>query len=248
MSYYSYNGPLDKEKNIKVDRKIICRLFNQPIVIGSGVAKLRKGSQTGEVLEEFSSDSNKVSASAYELALFPEKTLPYDTEIFLTLDDGFVVAERTGQKCDFLNETSKITFSFTTEKEPVVVSETIDIIGTELEGGIVVAEIGGRYLVASPKSSELIIPWEEKEKVITHTENITGKTGWFIPSLNLLMNSNINIKNILLRNTNDSQNIFLTSDENINGAYAVDLDNLIPKTVDKNIPYKVHTFKFLEVN
>jgi hypothetical protein len=231
MKTYLFTGPLDKEKNVKVDKKEITRLFNQPILLGtSGVARLRKGSQTGEILEEFDIHSGKVSASGSELVLFPEKTLPYETEIFLTLDDGFVVAKSSGEKCNFLNETSDVTFSFTTE----------DPIGKSLEGGIILAKSGGNYLIVSPKKAEISLFWEEKEKSIAHTEEITGTSGWFIPSSGLLINKELNVRNLWFKS--EDNNNFWTSDD-----YEIDMSDLILRTINKNTINKVRTFKFVGV-
>jgi hypothetical protein len=231
MKGYPFTGPLNKEQNVKVDRKAIARLFNQPILLGnSGTARLRKGSQTGEILEEFDVHSEKVSASARELVLFPEQTLPYETEIFLTMDDGFVVAKSSGEKCNFLNETSDVTFSFTTE----------DPIGKSLEGGIIVAKSGGRYLIVSPKKAEMSLFWEEKEKAVFHTEEITGTSGWFIPSSSLLINEELNVRNLWFRG--EDNNNFWTSDD-----YEIDMSDLILKSINKNTINKVRTFKFVGV-
>lgn len=231
MKKYPFIGPLNKEQNVKVDRKAIARLFNQPILLGnSGTARLRKESQTGEILEEFDVHSEKVSASARELVLFPEQTLPYETEIFLTLDDGFVIAKSSGEKCNFLNETSEVTFSFTTE----------DPIGKSLEGGIIVAESGGRYLIVSPKKAEMSLFWEEKEKAIAHTEEVTGTTGWFIPSFGLLINEELNVRNLWFRG--EDNNNFWTSDD-----YEIDMSDLILKSINNNTINKVRTFKFVGV-
>jgi hypothetical protein len=72
------------------------------------------------------------------------------------MDDGFVIAKSSGEKCNFLNETSEVTFSFTTE----------DPIGKPLEGGTILAKNGGRYLIVSPKKAEISLFWEEKEKAM----------------------------------------------------------------------------------
>ena len=231
MKGYPFTGPLNKEQNIKVDRKEIARLFNQPILLGnSGTARLRKGSQTGEILEEFDVHSGKVSASARELVLFPKQTLPYETEIFLTLDDGFVIAKASGEKCNFLNETSDVTFSFTTE----------DPIGKSLEGGTIVAKNGGRYLIVSPKKAEISLFWEEKEKVIAYTEEVTGTSGWFIPSSGLLINEELNVRNLWFES--EDNNNFWTNDD-----YEIDMSDLILRTINKNTINKVRTFKFVGV-
>jgi hypothetical protein len=231
MKRYPFTGPLDKEQNIKVDKKEIARLFNQPILLGdSGTARLRKGSQTGEILEEFDVNSGKVSASGSELVLYPEKILPYETEIFLTMDDGFVIAKSSGEKCNFLNETSDVTFSFTTE----------DPIGKPLEGGIILAKSGGRYLVVSPKKAEISLFWEEKEKAIAYTEEVTGTTGWFIPSSGLLINEELNVRNLWFKS--EDNNNFWTSD-----GYEIDMSDLILRTINNNTINKVRTFKFVGI-
>jgi hypothetical protein len=231
MKGYPFTGPLDKEKDVEVDKKAIARLFNQSILLGdSGTARLRRGSQTGEILEEFDVHSEKVSASARELVLYPENLLPYETEIFLTMDDGFVIAKASGEKCNFLNETSDVTFSFTTE----------DPIGKPLDGGIILAKNGGRYLIVSPKKAEISLFWEEREKAIAHTEEVTGTSGWFIPSVSLLINENLNVRNLWFRG--EDNNNFWTSD-----GYEIDMSDLILRTINKNTINKVRTFKFVGV-
>jgi hypothetical protein len=231
MKEYPFIGPLNKEQNIEVDRKAIARLFNQPILLGdSGAARLRKGSKTGEILEEFDVNSEKVSASGNELVLFPENLLPYETEIFLTMDDGFVIAEASGEKCNFLNENSNVTFSFTTE----------DPIGKPLDGGTIISRSDGRYLIASPRKAELNLFWEEREKAVSHTEEVTGTSGWFIPSVSLLINQNLNVKNLWFES--EDNNIFWTND-----GYGIDMNDLIPLLINKNTSNKVRTFKFVGV-
>jgi hypothetical protein len=232
MKTYSFTGPLNKEQDVAVDKKAIARLFNQPILLGdSGTARLRKGNQTGEILEEFDVHSEKVSASGRELVLFPEKPFPYGTEIFLTIDDGFVISKVSGEKCNFLNENSEITHSFTTE----------DPIGKSLDGGIIISKSGGRYLIVSPKKAEISLFWEEKEKAITHTEKITGTSGWFVPSLNLLMNEDLNARNVWFKSEDD--NIFWTNDD----GFGIDMNDLIPLSINKNTLNRVRTFKFVGV-
>lgn len=225
-----YTGPFDKETNVSANKKEIARLFNQPIIIGEGIARLRRGSQTGEILEEFDANSEKVSASGKELVLYPKKQLPYETEIFLTMDNGFVIAKKTGQKCDFLNERSETTFSFTTE----------DPIGKPLDGGTIISKNGGRYLIVSPKKAEINLPWQEREKAIAHTEGVTETTGWFIPSSSLLINEELNVR--ILWFEGDDNNYYWTD----NG-YVVDMDNLIIKGINKNTSNKIRTFKFSNI-
>ena len=205
--------------------------FNQPIILGeSGTARLRKGSQFGEILEEFDVNSDKVQIRNNGLVLLPETQLPYETEIFLTMDDGFVIAERSGERCTFLNEKSDTTFSIITE----------DPIGNAWDGGTIISKVGGRYLIVSPKEAELNLFWEEREKAIAHTEKITGTKGWFIPSSSLLMNKELNVRDLWFHNEDGSD--FWTSDE-----FSIDMTDLILQSINKNILNKVRTFKFVGV-
>jgi hypothetical protein len=231
MEIHQFTGPLNGEKDVKTNKKEISRVFNQNILLNQGVVRLRKGSQTGEILEEFDSKSKKVLVSARELVLFPEKNLPYESEIFLTMDDGFVVSKDTGESCNFLNESSNTTFSFTTE----------DPIGKPLDGGIIISKDNGRYLVVSPKESELNLFFEEKEKSIEYTEKITGTTGWFIPSSILLNNKDLNVSKLWFKFDEDN-NIFWTNDN-----YAFDMHSSIIFPLNNNILAKVRTFKFVGV-
>jgi hypothetical protein len=59
-------------------------------------------------------------------------------------------------------------------------------------------KVGGRYLIVSPKKAELNLFWEEREKAIAHTEEVTGTSGWFIPSSGLLMNEGIKCKKLMV--------------------------------------------------
>ena len=205
--------------------------FNQPIILGeSGTARLRKGSQFGEILEEFDVNSDRVQIRHTELVLLPEKQLPYETEIFLTMDDGFVIAERSGERCTFLNEKSDGTFSIFTG----------NAIGNSLDGGTLISKVGGRYLIVSPKEAELNLFWEEREKAIAHTEKITGTKGWFIPSSSLLMNKELNVRDLWFHNEDGSD--FWTSDE-----FSMNMTDLILQSINKNTLNKVRTFKFVGV-
>lgn len=205
--------------------------FNQPIILGeSGTARLRKGSQFGEILEEFDVNSDKVEIRNNGLFLLPETQLPYETEIFLTMDNGFVIAKRSGERCTFLNEKSDTTFSIITE----------DPIGNSWDGGTIISKVGGRYLIVSPKEAELNLFWEEREKAIAYTKKITGTTGWFIPSSSLLMNKELNVRDLWFHNEDGSD--FWTSDE-----FSMNMTDLILQSINKNTLNKVRTFKFVGV-
>ena len=223
QSTFVYDG----ETNVGVNGKSIVRVFNQQIILGEGVVRLRKGSQSGEVLEELETSSGKVLASGAELVVLPDHTLPYETKVFLTVDDGAVIAKNSGERCTFLNETSERTFSFTTE----------DPIGKPLDGGTILSKSNGRYLIVSPKRSEMILPWDKRHMAISRTQEITGTSDWFVPSSSLLINEDLNVKGFWFRF--DDDNTYWTSD-----GYSVNMSNLVVKERSKDTSSKVRTFKY----
>lgn len=224
--------PFDKEENVNVNRKPIKRVFNQPIFLSnSGSVKLRRNSKDGEIIEEFFVGSPNLRAVGSELLIYPERNLPYETQIFLTVDDGVVVSKMSGEKCNFLSENSSTTFSFTTETA----------IGKTLEGGTIISENGGRYLIVSPKNAELSLPWSDREEAIAHTENITKTTGWFIPSLDLLISERLINKHLWA----DQKDFYWTNKNNTSiNIYK----NQVVNSSGINTSNKVRTFKFVVAN
>ena len=221
--------PAENQTNVSVKRKGVLRRFNQRIVLGEGSARLRKGSQDGDILEEISVSSGKASISGSELILYPENQLPYETKVFLTMDVGFVCSEQTGEKCNFLTETSEKTFCFTTE----------DPIGKSLDGGTIVSKEGGRYLIASPIESEISLKWDNRAQAISHTESITGTTGWFIPSASLLLNDSLNWYGF-----HDEDSCYMTEDK-----FVIDMSKSFShiKKINTNTTNKIRTFKFSNI-
>ena len=95
-------------------------------------------------------------------------------------------------------------------------------------------------MIVSPKEAELNLFWEEREKAIAHTEKITGTKGWFIPSSSLLMNKELNVRDLWFHNEDGSD--FWTSDE-----FSMNMTDLILQPINKNTLNKVRTFKFVGV-
>lgn len=236
---YPYTGPINNEKNVSVTRKKVSKLFNQKIVLGdSGKATLRKGNQNGSIHEIFDVSDDNVYVSGRELILELKKPLPYDTEIFLVMDDGFVKSAISGEKYCKLNSKSEKTYKFTTESS----------IGKPLDGGIIVSKFGGRYLIVSPKETELTLSLYSKKDAINYAEKITGTSGWSIPSSSLLMNEEfINID--LWLNDNYDGNLFWSSDEYEDKAYIVNLKKgqHYRTLINKNSIHKIRTFKFKSI-
>lgn len=236
-------GPNNNAVNVSVNKKEIARGFNQKIHLGNhGSVRLRSGSQKGEIIEEFSFDSDRVFVSARDLIVVPTNPLPYNTKIYLTMDDGFVIATKTGEECKFLNEDSSITFSFTTEPEPVVEKKVIKV-GDYISGGTVVSVIGGRYLIVSPDDTEQNVSWDDIKSVESRALEVTKSKGWFIPTKEQLINPEL----IPFEYLNTAKKtVFWSSDSNGSDAYAVDVSTRQILSINKKNNLRTRTFKFVE--
>lgn len=235
---FPYIGPQNRQIEVPANKKQIARLFTHPIEFGgTGRAYLRKNSKNGEIIETFSEDNNNVLISANELVLEPSNQLPYETKIFLTLDDGFIRSKITGEECCFLNENSETTFSFTTE----------DPIGKELDGGIILSKNGGRYLIVSPKECEINVPWDQRDKAIEKTQEITGTSGWFIPSWSLLSNPELNNINLWVDYISCNFLYWTNDEQSLDKSYCINITNGFVFEQYKTNFYNIRTFKFANI-
>jgi hypothetical protein len=139
----------------------------------------------------------------------------------------------------FLMKPVKLLTVFTGKELKIIVIEE-NPIGKPLDGGTIISKNGGRYLVVSPKKAELNLFWEEREKAIAHTEELTGTSGWFIPSSGFLINEKLNVRNLWFES--EDNNTFWTNDD-----YGVDMSDLIIQSINKNTSNRVRTFKFVGV-
>jgi hypothetical protein len=216
-----YNGQLSAKVNLP-----ICLISNQQIEFGSGgIIELRKNSKTGELIESFEVSSNQVTISARELLIKPSQQLPYETEIFMVISDGFVISSVNGSSFSGFDINGNKEFKFTTE----------DPIGKPLDGGTIISKNNETYTIVSPKKSEINLTWYEFSKAVQKTDEETGTKGWYVPSLYELQNH----KEIL-----KLEDFYWTSTENDLGtAYKLNMSSNISFVANKSESYLIRTFK-----
>jgi hypothetical protein len=216
-----YNNQINAKVNL-----LICLTSNQEITFGSsGTIELRKGSKSGELIESFDVSSDKVIISARELLIQPSQQLPFETEIYMVVSDGFVVSSVNGSSFSGFDLNGNKEFKFITE----------DPIGKSLDGGVIISKNNGTYTIVSPKKSEMNLTWYEFSKAIQKAEEETGTTGWYVPSLYELQNHKEVLK---------LQDFYWTSTENDLGtAYKLNMNSNVPYVASKIESYLVRTFK-----
>jgi len=212
-------------KQAKVTSPIVL-VSNQKINFGSsGTIELRKGSKTGELIESFGISNNKVLISANELIIQPSNPLPYETEIYVVMSDGFVISAVNGTSFSEFDVHGDEEFKFVTE----------DPIGKPLEGGIVISKEGSWYIVVSPEMSEMILTWTELNKAVQKAEEVTGTTGWYIPGYHEMQFYQKHLKN--------EKSYWTNTELNANTAYGLNTTSNAPMIFNKSDSYLIRTFK-----
>lgn len=222
----------DKNKSVGLP---ICILYNQKISLGSsGTLSLRKGSRTGEVIESFDVTSDKILINVRELLVYPTNPLPYETTVYVTVSDGFVVSSMNGSGFTGLGEDGTEEFYFDTEHP----------YGKPLEGGTVVAkDEGGYYWVAAPQSTKIKGSWNEISNVITRVSNETGTTGWILPTKSIILGQLIANKNYWIDQDFEDHSYWANDEIDSNLAYFVNVNNGGFYSDNKEVFHTIHLFK-----
>jgi hypothetical protein len=228
-----YNGQVDASIN-----SVICIKSNQQISLGSsGTLELRKDSKDGELIESFDVTSDRISISAWELIVQPSNSLPYESEIYLVMSDGFIVSDINGSSFSGFAVNGDKTFKFNTAKEVILPPEPQPElkIGDSLEGGIIIDKVDDIFTVISPKKSEMNLTMYEINKAIQKTEEDTGTTGWYLSSLYEFQN---------YTNHLESDKYYWTSTEvDLEHSYALNTNNRVPYSTKKRESHLIRLFK-----
>lgn len=211
----------------------ICVVYNQEIKFGnSGTLSLRKGSRTGEIIESFDIGSDRLLLNVTELIVYPLNPLPYETEIHVTVSDGFVVSTMNGSGFSGLEENGSEEFYFATQ----------NALGNPLDGGTVVAkDEGGYYWVAAPENTEINGSWNEIFNIIARVSEETSTTGWHLPSLFEMQNSLYANKQYWA--TEGSNLYWTTTEVDALNANILRINDNIPEVAVKEDFYKIRLFK-----
>ena len=204
----------------------IVLVSNQEIKFGSsGTIELRKNSKTGELIESFDILSDKIVISAWEIMIQPTNQLPYETEIYVVISDGFILSKVNGSSFSEFSLDGNKEFKFQTE----------DSLGNFLEGGTVISKGGGRYTIISDKKYEMNLTWYEIYKAIEKTQNDTGKDGWYVPSLYELINYKDHLKS--------EESYWTNTEDTLEQAYLLNINTNTPYITNKIESHLIRLFK-----
>lgn len=148
--------------------------FTSPPTRGTGTITLRSGSTSGSVIETFdAASSGRISISGNGWILDPTSNLGFSTSIH-TIIPSTAIQNYVG-----LNTTGADTHSFTT----VALN-----LGESYEGGFLICKASPVRWVVSPYSAEVSRSWYSTSDANTRAQQVSGCTGWFVPSIGQLSN------------------------------------------------------------
>jgi hypothetical protein len=152
----------------------ISLIFNGPPTIGIGTIELREDSTSGTIIESFNvSTSSSITVSNTSLVLNPTSDLPFETQIFLVIPSTAI------ENFVGLNTTGADSYSFTSGQP---------LLGSSYEGGFLICASGGTRWVVAPNTSEVSRNWHSRNDANTTAQQVSGCSGWFIPSCGQLQN------------------------------------------------------------
>lgn len=159
--------PANGATNIGVTTNITFT-FNKNVRAGVGTITLRTVSAGGTIVESYNvSSSNRLTFSGNTLTIDPTANLNYSTVYYVVIPSS-TVAGYAGIS----------TYNFTSKNVAL---------GDPYEGGILICQSGGVRWVLAPSSTETYGYWDTSSPV-TNAQSITGCTGWFLPTIDQLLN------------------------------------------------------------
>jgi len=166
-------NPTNGATNVGIDTNITLTL-NQPPTRGTGTVQLRAGSTSGSVIESFDAASSvRISISGNNYIIDPTNNLGFTTSIH-TIIPSTAIVNYVG-----LNTTGADTHSFTTRDVAL---------GDSYEGGFLICKASPLRWVVSPYSAEVSRNWHNRNDANTRAQQVSGCTGWFVPTLSQLEN------------------------------------------------------------
>ena len=145
--------------------------FDKNIRAGVGTITLEVGTGGTSIVESYDvSSSNRLTFGSDTLTIDPTSLLALNTTHYVVVPNG-AVAGYTGVS----------TYNFTTLNAPALP-------GDSYEGGYAICTSGGTVWVVAPNTSEVSRTWYCRDDANTTAQQVSGCTGWFVPSIGQLQN------------------------------------------------------------
>ena len=156
--------------------------FSENIAKGSGNITLRASSASGTVRQTIDVTSGAVSVSGTQATINPPSDLEYEEDTYVVVDAGcFTNADGDAASGNALINT----YNFTTESGLIV--PPLGQCNSTIGGYLICCSSNNLWIVA-PSSSEVTRNWFSRNDSNTRAQQVSGCTGWFVPSCSQLLN------------------------------------------------------------
>ena len=169
-------SPSDGATNQTISTNIVIT-FSENISKGSGNITLRAGSASGTVRQTIDVTSGAVSVSGTQATINPPSDLQYSEDTYVVVDAGCF----RNSDGDVASGNAIInTYNFTTEAELSL--------GDAHEGGYLICCSSNNYWIVAPNSAHVIRSWYDRSHSNTRAQQVSGCSGWFVPTVSQLYN------------------------------------------------------------
>ena len=171
-------SPVDGATSVDTNTNIVIT-FNQFVekpTTGIGTTAnitLRNSSGIGTVLQTIGVTSTSVTINRSVVTIVLPSLLPNDTNVYVVIDEGAFVDSFGG------NSPLIDTYDFSIKSLEL---------GDPFEGGFLICCASSVYWIVSPSSAEVSRVWNSRTDSNTLAQQVSGCTGWFIPSVTQLQN------------------------------------------------------------
>jgi hypothetical protein len=158
-------------------------IFNQAVGIATtGTILIKEGSASGLTAQTIGV-GNIQSIPNGIIIKTTSPQLSFSTIIVPVIPEGFI--QSTGGSFIGLNTTGADSYSFTTKSLEL---------GDEYEGGTLICCASPLRWVVAPQTAELSTTWHLRNDANTIAQQVSGCTGWFVPTCNQLINPGFNCR------------------------------------------------------
>ena len=172
-------SPADAATNQLINTNIVITFsenITKQTTASTSYITLRAGSASGTVRQTIDVSTSAVSVSGNQATINPPSDLQYEEDTYIVVDaNSFFNSDGDANSGNAVINT----YNFTTEAELSL--------GDSFEGGNLVCCAGGNYWIVAPVATQVKRNFYEKDHASARAEQVSGCTGWFIPTCSQLL-------------------------------------------------------------
>jgi hypothetical protein len=164
--------------SVSISTSIVISFNTAVSIAATGFLTLRTGSAGGSAIATFGvGQLNNFLIASSVLNIVPPSSLPAVSTIFTVIPSGLI--KSTSANFVGLNTAGANSHSFTT---------LMPAIGSSYEGGRLICANLGNFWIVAPSGAEVSRDWYSRGDANTRAQQVTGSTGWFVPTCAQLQN------------------------------------------------------------